>query len=203
LSRHKEIDRSDRYNLIIVTKWSDCRSYELFATIRLLKARLKLYGVRYYLRKPMARSIDPVLFFLFFFKQAILSRRCPLFPISSSPFPFSFLYLSSVPVQSSLVIFNYRIFNRELLRLSRHGSLLFRESFASDRRVVRRQFIYINSEIYLKKINLFFYSYYTYFMILLSIWRRQISEIDFIFDCLDVTQHIFQGLWLDLFLLVL
>lgn len=94
----------------------------------------------------MARSIDPVPFvplFFFFFQASHFILPLPSLFRASPP-------LSPVAVRSSLVIFNYRIFNRELLRLSRHGCLLFRESFALDRRVVSRDgnlFILIRSNL--------------------------------------------------------
>jgi hypothetical protein len=133
------------YNLIIVAKWSGTgRSCDLFGNRSFIKSKIETLRCPVLFTKTNGSfDRDPVSFVAFFFfpKQAILSRRCPLFLSFRVPF-----LRSSVAVRSSLVIFNYRIFNRELLRLSRHGCLLFRESFAPDRRVARRQFIYINSE---------------------------------------------------------
>lgn len=101
---------------------------------------------RYYLRKPMARSIDLVLsvfFFSFFPKQAILSRCCPpppLPPPPLSPLPVGATAPSFSPadaVGSSLVIFNYRIFNRELLRLLVTAAFYFAKASRAGPALVR------------------------------------------------------------------
>lgn len=130
------------YNLIIRrSKWPNRRSYTNYSRLFVfIKSKTETLRSPVLFTKTNGSFDRPSSVLSLFFKQAILSRRCLLSPAPSPP------PLSSVAVRSSLVIFNYRIFNRELLRLSRHGCLLFRESFARDRRVVRRQFIYINSE---------------------------------------------------------
>lgn len=106
--------------------------------IRLLRAKLKLYEVRYYLRKPMARSIDPVPFFSFFFsKQAILSRRCPLFSI---PSPLPLRWLSGAALSYSTMEYSTASYYGFLVTAAFYFARALRST------VARRQFIYINSE---------------------------------------------------------
>lgn len=86
----------------------------------------------------MARSIDPVPFFSLFFKQAILSRRRPLFSIPSPLLPLR--WLSGAALSYSTMEYSTASYYGFLVTAAFYFAGVLRST------VARRQFIYINLE---------------------------------------------------------